>query len=229
MENLGSFIIKKREEKNITSGMLSYKTGIHRSSIHRIENNDTERINPKNLKSIAEALNVNYLTLFILAGYIDLDAITQFSEEHINSSVKIRIDEQLKAISENNQYTIPVLGYKSISSEKIDTSNPLSFTNVSAKDKNCIAFLVENNDMAPTILDSSIVFLEPNSIISNGDIGLFSLNEKIMIKRFFEKEDFIFLYSDNNPYNPVIIKNNDLYKCFGKIIKTINEINNNSI
>ncbi|MGL4989487.1 MAG: S24 family peptidase, partial [Cetobacterium sp.] len=151
-------------------------------------------------------------------------AITQFSEEYINSSVKIKIDEQLKTISENNQYTIPVLGYKSISSEKIDTSNPLSFKNVAAKDKNCLAFLIEDNEMAPTILDGSIVFLEPNSIVSNGDIGLFSLNETIMIKRFFEKEDLIFLYSDSNPYNPIIIKNNDLYKCFGKIIKTINEI-----
>lgn len=87
--------------------MLAYKTGIHRSTIHKIENNDIERINPKNLKAIAEALNINYLNLFILAGYVDMETIMDFSEEIIQKSVKEKTDEHLKAISKANSYSIP--------------------------------------------------------------------------------------------------------------------------
>lgn len=224
METLGNFIIKKREEKKITPGMLAYKTGIHRSTIHKIENNDIERINPKNLKAIAEALNINYLNLFILAGYVDMDAIMDFSEEIIQKSVKEKTDEHLKAISKANSYSIPTLKYEDISSEKIDCRNPISFLNVDFEEKDCISILMNCDDMTPTILNDSIIIVKPDSEINSGDIGIFSLDENILIRRFFEKGETTLLFSDKNPYETIIIEKNDTFKFLGKVLKTINKV-----
>lgn len=224
METLGSFIIKKREEKKITPGMLAYKTGIHRSTIHKIENNDIERINPKNLKAIAEALNINYLNLFILAGYVDIEAIMDFSEDIIQKSVKEKIDEHLKAISKVNSHSIPLLKYEAITSEKIDHRNPISFLNVDSEEKDCISILMNSNDMSPTILDESIIIVKTDVEINSGDIGIFSIDENVLIRRFFRKNETTLLLSDKIPYNPIIIEKNDNFKIIGKVLKTINKL-----
>lgn len=224
MKKLGDFIKEKREEKNLTQGMLSYKTGIHRSSIQRIESNDAERINPKNLKAIAQALEINYLILFKLAGYIDDETLMDFSSSFINNKVNQKIEEQLDTISQDTSSIIPVFSSASAGCGRVADADPVAFINVPFKDHNCIGVKIHGDSMKPTITDDAIVILKRDVQVSSGEVGIFFVNGESYIKRFVEKNGIILLYSDNTCYEPIIVTNKDDFECCGKVIKTINKI-----
>ena len=224
MKNLGDFIKEKREEKSLTQGMLSYKTGIHRSSIQRIESNDAERINPKNLKAIAQALEVNYLTLFKLAGYIDDDALLDFSTNFINDKVKEKIEEHLDVISQDTSSTIPVYASASAGCARVADAEPVAFVNVPFKEYDCIGVKVHGDSMSPTITNDAIVILKKGAEVLSGEVGIFFVNDETFVKRFVEKDGIILLYSDNTCYEPIIVTKKDDFECCGKVIKTINKI-----
>ena len=72
--------------------------------------------------------------------------------------------------------------------------------------------------MQPTFEKNSFVFVEFNSPLDNKDIGLFSLNDKILIRRFFVKKGKITLKADDKDIEDILITDADNFYIIGKVL-----------
>ena len=72
--------------------------------------------------------------------------------------------------------------------------------------------------MEPTLEKNSYAFLEFNSLLNNKDIGLFSVNKKIIIRRFFNKKGKITLKADNKEVEDIVLTNEDSFFIIGKFL-----------
>lgn len=68
-ESLGKFLKRARLDAGISFGQLSVTTGIARSQLHRIENDQVKKVNPAQLAVLAESLDLSLYRLYEAAGY----------------------------------------------------------------------------------------------------------------------------------------------------------------
>ena len=66
---LGRFLKEARSQKKMTITDLENESGINRADIHRLEGGQKKRLNPFQLVSLAEALEINLIDLYILVGF----------------------------------------------------------------------------------------------------------------------------------------------------------------
>ena len=62
------------------------------------------------------------------------------------------------------------------------------------------------------------VFIELNSPLNNKDIGLFSVNGEIMIRKFFLKKGKYTLKADNKTFKDIVIADSDDFYIIGKVL-----------
>ena len=79
MSRIGDFITREREKQDISIRGLSKITGISHSEINKIESGERATPSPYHLKMLADALGINQIECFKIAGYID-------ESQHENSS-----------------------------------------------------------------------------------------------------------------------------------------------
>lgn len=98
MSEIGKFLLKVRQEQQISIRYLAKLTGISHSEINKIENGERANPSPLNLKLIAKVLGINQIECFKIAGYIDsdvhetsVDDFSEFSNDEI---------EQIKAYAQ---------------------------------------------------------------------------------------------------------------------------------
>ena len=76
---LGNYIKKIREEKNISAYFIEQKYGYSRNAWSRIENGKLKSaLKPETLQEIASYLKINYLELYLIVGYVDIDSVIDF-------------------------------------------------------------------------------------------------------------------------------------------------------
>ena len=82
------------------------------------------------------------------------------------------------------------------------------------------ATFIDGDSMEPKIEDGSLVLVRQNSILDNGDIGIFYLNEEVFCKKFSQDPftNIITLKSLNKDYKPITIKENDDFRVIGKVV-----------
>ena len=98
------------------------------------------------------------------------------------------------------------------------------YSEVLVYNTNCdYAVYISGDSMEPRILDKSIVLVQIDPDIKNGDIGIFNLNGSIYCKQFEHDS----LLSFNEEYNPITINEYDDFYPQGKVVKIISpsEIN----
>lgn len=185
---IGDMIAKARKEKKMTKTELSRLTNINIGHLTHIEKGER---NPshKTLKNICTALNIPYQQLMFT-----YDKCVNEEQEDYNLIKHISYDKLL-AVSN-------IEGF-------IDC--PSNIPNSS------IALKITDNSMFKTLKTDSYVFVEFNSLLSNGDIGLFSFNNEILIRRFLIKNSNIILNADNKQIDDIKISNNDDFYIIGKI------------
>ena len=71
MSRIGEFISNERQRQDISVRGLSKLTGVSHSEINKIESGERTTPSPYHLKSIADALGINQIECFKIAGYID--------------------------------------------------------------------------------------------------------------------------------------------------------------
>ena len=71
--------------------------------------------------------------------------------------------------------------------------------------------------MAPTIAKNSYVFVEFNTPLSTKDIGLFSYNDKILVRKFHSRNGKITLKADNKEVEDIKVSDNDTFYMIGKV------------
>lgn len=81
MINIGEYIRKKRMERGLSARELARRSGVSQPYLSQLENGKNENPSIEILKKLAKALNISYVELMAIAGYMgdiskEADAIT---------------------------------------------------------------------------------------------------------------------------------------------------------
>ena len=80
------------------------------------------------------------------------------------------------------------------------------------------ALKLNDNCMEPSFAKGTYLFIELNPILNNKDIGVFCLNNKILIRRFYSKKGNIVLKADNKEVDDIKITDSDTFLIIGKVL-----------
>lgn len=220
---LGEFLKEKRKEKDLTITDIEMKSGINRADIHRLESGQKKRLNPFQLVSLADTLEINLIDLYILVGFINKKAITDFVEKRTDE----RINEQLKIISYTGAIKIPVYDDFFSAFGFVKNSAPVKYTTLFLKeDSEYIGIIIKDDSLSPLISKNGIAIIEKTMEIKNGETGVFSINETFYVKKYLKNENTVVLYHNSLPSEPIIVSQNENLKFHGKLVISINEIDN---
>ena len=82
------------------------------------------------------------------------------------------------------------------------------------------AVTVSGDSMEPLFRDRDIVFVHRQETLENGEIGIFSFDNKAYIKKFNNAGFAVFLMSLNPRYLPIPVDpNHDSFRIFGKVVR----------
>ncbi len=81
-----------------------------------------------------------------------------------------------------------------------------------------LAIKVPDNSMDNTFEKDQYIFIELNSPLNNKDIGLFSINNEIVIRKFFLKKGKFTLKADNKSFKDIVITDSDEFYIIGKVL-----------
>ena len=187
---IGDMIAKVRKEKGLTKTELAKLTGINIGHLTHIEKGER---NPshKALKNICRALDVPYQQLMFT------------------------YDKEIGEEQENYGYINHISYNKVLAVNNLDSFIDCPSSMPSA----ALAIKVSDHSMEPTLKKGSYVFVEFNSILNNKDIGLFSVNGKILIRKYvlLSKGKIVLRATDKNIEDIDVTKLENFY-IVGKIL-----------
>lgn len=186
---IGNMIAKVRKEKKITKTKLAEMTDINIGHLTHIEKGER---NPshKALKTICSALDIPYQQLMYT---YDKD-LTKNQEEY----------DLVNYISYNK---IPL-----VSNIKDFIECPSNIPGAS------LAFNMPDSSMDPTIPKDSLLYLEFNSLLENKELGLFSYNGELMVRRLIYKRNKLVLKADNKDIKDITLSYKDKVNIIGKVL-----------
>lgn len=189
---IGNMIKKIRISKNISLTDLATLANIDKGHLSHIENG-TRNPSHSALKNICKALEIPYQQLMY-------------------SYDKTLNDSQLDYGIVNH---IPY--NKVLAVDKIN-----SIIDIPSNLPSCALAVKMNDDsMEPSILKKSFAYIEFNVPLNNNDIGIFNIDNKVLIRRFILSNGKIILKPDNKNYEEIIV--DDEYDDFYIIGKVLNE------
>lgn len=186
---IGDMIAKARKEKGMSKTELARLTDINIGHLTHIEKGER---NPshKALKNICKALNIPYQQLmFTYDKAINEEQESYNVIKHISYSKLLAVDN--------------IGGF-------IDCPPDVP--------SSAIALKVRDDAMAPTIAKNSYVFVELNTPLSSKDLGLFSYNGKILLRKFISRNGKITLKANNSEIEDIKVTDNDTFYIIGKIL-----------
>lgn len=186
---IGDMIAKVREEKGMSKTELARLTEINIGHLTHIEKGER---NPshKALKTICKALNIPYQQLMYT------------------------YDKQISEAQENYDFIKHISYNKILAIDSVSNFIDCPSSAPSAS----FAIKIADDTMEPKIKKDSYVFVELNSLLENKDIGIFSLNNKIIIRKFSNKKEKIILKAENKNIDDILVSNKDEFYIIGKIL-----------
>ena len=188
---IGEMIAKVRKEKGMTKTELARLTDINIGHLTHIEKGEW---NPshKALKNICKALDIPYQQLMYTYD---------------------------KQVSED-QETYGLINH--ISYNKIPAVNKLdSFIDCPSNMPSAsIAVKISDNSMEPSLKKGTYAFIEFNTLLDNKEIGLFSLDNEILIRKFYNRKGKIILKADNKEIADIDASSSKNFYIIGKVLNT---------
>lgn len=77
---------------------------------------------------------------------------------------------------------------------------------------------INGDSMEPRFIHGQIVWARQQEQLSNGEIGIFALDDQAYCKILQDNEDGVALISLNKNYEPISINENTTFKTFGKVV-----------
>ncbi len=204
---LGDFLKKLRFEKEFGLNQLSLKTGVNIADLHKIENGTKKKINPYQLKEIAEGLKIDYRELYKIVGYLE--------EEPLKGNAEI-------VSAEENLTEIPVYGDVSAGNGNIVYGDIVDHYLIHSHHKNIdqlIALRVSGDSMENKIPNNSQVLIRRGVEVESGNVGVFCIGEECFVKQLKIYGDTLVLKSFNPLYEEIQIKESDDFVTIGKVIE----------
>ncbi len=186
---IGDMIAKVRKEKGMTKTELARLTDINIGHLTHIEKGER---NPshKALKNICRALDIPYQQLMYTYD-------KQVSEEQENYGL-------IKHIAYNK---IPAVNKLE---NFIDCPSSMPSASIAVK--------LNDVSMEPHLKKGTYAFVEFNTLLNNKEVGLFSVDGNILIRRFYDKKGKIILKADNKEIADINVSNSDNFYIIGKIL-----------
>jgi len=78
---------------------------------------------------------------------------------------------------------------------------------------------IKGNSMEPTIEDGAIVWVRKTHELFNGQIGIFMIDDEAACKRFYRNGRLLQLESDNDAYDPIVIKEYQDFRIVGRVLQ----------
>ena len=186
---IGDMIAKVRKEKGFTKTELAKLTDINIGHLTHIEKGER---NPshKTLKNICRALDIPYQQLMYT------------------------YDKQVSEEQESYGF-INNISYNKV----LAVSNLHDFINCpSDMPSASLAVKMNDNSMEPKLKKGAYAFIEFNSLLENKAVGLFSINNKILIRRFIIRRGKVVLKADNKALEEIEVKDSDEFYIVGKVL-----------
>ena len=208
LEQLGKILNKARVEKGYSTRKLAELSEVaSNAEISMLENAKRLKPDPIMLKTIAKILELDYIELFQLIGYID-----EIIPENLKK-LQVPLDQEVK-----------VYGSINIDNGELVFDQYIKTIYLPYCGKNCKGFVVSGDSMEPKIPDSSIVIINTDiKNFENRDVVAIIVNGKSYIKRVVKQNGKGYLVSDNPNYDPIFMDQGNEITIVGKVIKLIVE------
>ena len=211
LKEMGLYLKNIREEKNLTTDKVSEISKISKGYLSLIENGH-RRASAIILKKLAQVYNLDYLDLYVKAGYADLaqDEKNQKTLQNSNSSVVFIYG------------TIPA-GIPMECIEDILDTEEIS-ADMLKGGKQYFGLKIKGDSMYPEYLDNDTIILEKVITCESGDDCVVMVNGNDgTFKRVFKNENGIILQPLNNNYQPIIYTNEQIdalpVRILGKVVE----------
>lgn len=216
--DLGNYLRKLRETKQLSTREVYELCGVSNSYLSLVENGH-RRASAIVLKKLAPIYNVDYLSLYEKAGYIDL--IKDESGLRYNTD---KFDEL-----DNPVVEIPLLGIVKAGYDYLAQENWIGTVDV---DKSLVnegsdffALKVHGNSMFPTLMEDDIVIIKKQDDFENGDIVVAIINgDEATIKKGKKSDTSILLQPLNNEYEPLIFTYDEMKSIPVTIIGVVKQL-----
>lgn len=181
-EKVGARLKQAREFNNITLEEAGKKVDVHKSTVLRWENGETEKIKLPIIETLAKYYNVNPVWLM---GYdVPMESIPIKNIEKIKIPVLGTVKAGYDYLAQEN-----IIGYESID----NVSDP----------ENYYALQVTGNSMEPLFSDGDIAIVHKQDNFDSGNTCIILVNgEEATVKKVVRMDDGIDLIA-MNPYYPV--------------------------
>lgn len=219
-EKVGKRLKEARERKKITLEEAGKKVDVHKSTVLRWENGETEKIKLPILETLADYYNVDPAWL---AGY-------DVPMEKNTASVS----EQLKNIgamyvSNTDLVKIPVLGVVKAGYDYLAQENWIGTIDV---EKNIVndgseyfALKVHGDSMSPALIQDDIVVIKKQNDFENGDIVVAIVNgNEATIKKGKKTDLSITLQPLNPSYDPLVFTYDEMKTIPVEIIGIVKQL-----
>ena len=208
LEQLGQILKNARIEKGYTTRSLAeLSTLVSNAEISMLENAKRGKPDPIILKTLAKILDLDYIELFQLIGYID-ESVPECLKKMV-----VPLDQEIKI-------------YNSISVDKgeIVFNTYIKSIYLPYCGKNCVGFVVAGDSMEPRIPNNSIVVIDRDiKELEHRNVAVFLINREPHIKRFLNQNGMEYLVSDSQNYDPIFINQNNDVTIVGRITRLIVE------
>jgi len=188
-EKVGERLKQAREKSGKTLEVAGNKVGVHKSTVLRWENGETEKIKIPILETLAMFYNVNPTWLM---GY-DVPMERTVAIDNIgNEVVQIPVYGRISAGLPIEMQSDNIIDYIFI--EKSETKRGTFY-----------ALEVIGDSMDKIIPDGSRVIVRQQEDLENGEIGVIAINGyEATVKRYERDEDNVYLYPEsNNPEHKI--------------------------
>lgn len=167
-------------------------------------------------------LNKQHVMVYLPNAERELE---QWCREIRQSMSRVTSEEQQMAVEEDlvrktvKLYDLPLsagLGldaFEDVPSEDFETTNP----------KCDFALRIRGNSMEPDIPDGSVVLIHKQDTVETGEVGAFFLNGHMYCKKRSVENGKTVLLSNNSEYTPIEIRDEDISKCYGKVIQIMGQ------
>ncbi len=123
----------------------------------------------------------------------------------------------------DNILGVPVVGRvaagEPILAEENIEGNILLDTNLLNNRNDCFGLKVRGDSMINAgIMEGDLVIVSPQKNAVNGDIVVALLQDEATMKRFYLRDNKIYLMPENEKYNPIEVHNTESFSIIGKVI-----------
>ena len=193
LKEMGAYLKKLREDKGLSTREVYELSKVSNSYLSLVENGH-RRASAVVLKKLAPVYNVNYLDLYINAGYADL---AEYEKKEKIFSTKLSDIQQTK---------IPVLGKVKAGYDYLANENVIGHIYLDFKPtdlENYYALQVVGDSMEPLFSDGDIAIVHKQDDFESGNTCIVLVNgDEATVKKVVKNDNGIDLIA-MNPYYPI--------------------------